>query len=93
MAVLKRERERERERAREIERERERERQKETEREGESETETETERQREMIYEHQSNLEEKFNPSILKDDFSPRIDPSIFKSIAPVLLDHSNKTS
>ena len=91
MAVLKRERERERESKRD--RERERKRETERDRERERARETETERQREMIYEHQSNLEEKFNPSILKDDFSPRIDPSIFKSIAPVLLDHSNKTS
>ena len=91
MAVLKRERERERESKRDREREKERDRKRQRERERARET--ETERQREMIYEHQSNLEEKFNPSILKDDFSPRIDPSIFKSIAPVLLDHSNKTS
>ena len=31
----------------------------------------------EIIYETQSNLEEKDNPSILKHDFSPRTDPSI----------------
>ena len=40
----------------------------------------------EIIKEPQSNLEEKVNPSILKDDFSSRIDPCIFTSIAPVLL-------
>ena len=38
-------------------------------------------------------LEEKVNPSILKDDFSSRIDPLIFTSIEPLLLDWSNKTS
>ena len=32
-------------------------------------------------------LEEKVNPSILKEDFSLRTDPFIFTSIAPVLLD------
>ena len=32
-------------------------------------------------------------PTILKDDFSSKTDPSIFVSIAPVLLDWSNKTS
>ena len=42
--------------------------------------------------EPQSNLEETVNPSILKDDFSSRTDPSIFTSIKPVLLDYSNKT-
>ena len=31
------------------------------------------------------------NPSILKDDFSSRTDPSIFTSIAPVLLDRSGE--
>ena len=41
----------------------------------------------------QSKLEEKVNLSILKDEFSSRTDPSIFTSIAPVLLDRSNKTS
>ena len=42
----------------------------------------------------QSSLEEKVNHSILKGEFSQRIDPSsIFTSIAPVLLDWSNKTS
>ena len=35
----------------------------------------------------QSNLEETVNPSILKDDFSLRTDPSTFTSIAAVLLD------
>ena len=42
--------------------------------------------------EPQYNLEETVNPSILKDDFSSRTDPSIFTSIKPVLLDYSNKT-
>ena len=35
----------------------------------------------------QSNLEEKVNPSILKDVLSSRTDPFIFTSIAPVFLD------
>ena len=43
--------------------------------------------------EPQSNLEEKVNPSILKDDFSSRTGPSIFTSITPVLLEWSNKIS
>ena len=47
----------------------------------------------EIMYELQSNLEQKVNPSILKDDFSSTTDPSIFTSIAPVLLDRPNKTS
>ena len=47
----------------------------------------------EIMLEPQSNLEEKDNPNILKDDFSTRNDPSIFTSIAPVLLDQSNETS
>ena len=47
----------------------------------------------EIIQEPQSNLEEKVNPSILKDDFSSRTDPFIFTSIEPLLLDRSNKTS
>ena len=38
-------------------------------------------------------MEEKENPSILKDDFSARTYPSIFASIVPVLLDRSNKTN
>ena len=46
-----------------------------------------------VMYEPQSNLEEKVNSSILKDDFSSTIDPSILRSIAPVLLDQSNETS
>ena len=46
----------------------------------------------EIMQEAQSNLEEKVNPSILKD-FSSRTDPSIFTSTAPVLLDRSNETS
>ena len=41
----------------------------------------------------QSNLEEKVNSSILKDDFSSETDSSIFKSIASGLLDQSNQTS
>ena len=47
----------------------------------------------ERVQESQSNLEEKVNPSILKDDFSSRTDPSIFTSIEPLLLDRSNETS
>ena len=31
--------------------------------------------------------------SILKDDFFARTDPSIFRSITPVLLDRSNEAS
>ena len=38
-----------------------------------------------------SNLEEKDNLSILKDDFSSRTDPSIFTSRAPELLHWSNE--
>ena len=34
-----------------------------------------------------------YNLGSLKYDFSSRADPSIFTSIEPVLLDHSNKTS
>ena len=42
----------------------------------------------------QSNLEEKDNPKILKDNFSSRKDPSIFTSIAlDWPLARSNKTS
>ena len=40
-----------------------------------------------------SNLEEKVNPSILKDYFSSKTDPPVFTSIAPVLLDQSNEIS
>ena len=47
----------------------------------------------EIIQEPQPNLEEKVNPSILKDQFSSRTDPCIFTSVEPVLLDQSNKTS
>ena len=47
----------------------------------------------EMIQELQSNLEEKVNHNILKDDVSSKKDPSIFTSIAPVTLDRSNETS
>ena len=43
--------------------------------------------------EPQCNLEERVNPSILKDNFSSRTDLSIFTAIAPVLLDQSNETS
>ena len=32
----------------------------------------------------QSNLEEKVNPNIFKDEFSSQTDPSIFTAIAPV---------
>ena len=46
----------------------------------------------EIMYESQSNLEEKVTPSILKDEFSSRTDPAIFRSIAPVLLDRANET-
>ena len=45
------------------------------------------------MYKSQSNLEEKVNPSILKDGFPSRTDPSIFTSIAPVLLDRSNAST
>ena len=38
----------------------------------------------EIMSQPQSNLEEKVNPSILKDDFSSRTDPSIFTFLAPV---------
>ena len=41
----------------------------------------------------QFNLKEKENPSTFKDDFSIKTDPPIVISIAPVLLDWSNKTS
>ena len=41
----------------------------------------------------QFNLEEKFNHSILKDDFSSMTDPSIFTAIATVLLDWSSHMS
>ena len=41
----------------------------------------------------QSNLENKVNPSILKDDFSSRTNPSIFTLIEPLLLDRPNETS
>ena len=41
----------------------------------------------------QSNLEKKVNPSILKDDFSSRADPSIFISMTTVIWDQSNETS
>ena len=43
-----------------------------------------------IMEEPKSNLE-KVNTSILKDDFSSQIDPSISTSIAPMLLDLSNK--
>ena len=38
-----------------------------------------------IMQEPQSNLEEKINPGILKNDFSTRTDQSIFTSIEPVL--------
>ena len=38
-------------------------------------------------------IEDKDNPSILKDDFSSRKNPAIFTSKVPLLLDRSNKTS
>ena len=44
------------------------------------------------MQEPQFNLEEKETPSILKDDFSLRTDPSIFTSIPPELLDRSNES-
>ena len=37
-------------------------------------------------------FQEKVNPSILKNDFSSRTDPSIFTSVAPVLFDWLYKT-
>ena len=43
----------------------------------------------ETVQETQSNLEDKGNPSFLKDDFSSKTDPLIFTSIAPELLDRS----
>ena len=43
----------------------------------------------EIMEDVQSNLDEKDNPSILKDEFSSRTDLSIFTSITPVLLDWS----
>ena len=46
----------------------------------------------EIMQECQSNLKEKDNPSILKEDFSSGTDPSIITSIVPVLFDWSNKT-
>ena len=47
----------------------------------------------EIFQKPQSNLEEKVNPSILKNYFSSTTDPFIFTSIAPVLLDRSDETS
>ena len=47
----------------------------------------------EIMQEPQFNLKGKVNPSILKDDFSSRTDPSILTSIAPVSLHRSNETS
>ena len=38
-------------------------------------------------------LEETVNSSIFKDDFSSKTDPSLFTSIAKVLLNWSNKTN
>ena len=47
----------------------------------------------EIMQEPQSNLEENVYPSILKDDFSSRIDLPIFTSTERLLLDQSNQTS
>ena len=47
----------------------------------------------EIMEEPQSNLEDKVNPSILKDDFSSRTDPFIFISVAPVLIEWSHETN
>ena len=47
----------------------------------------------EIMLEPQSNLEEKVDPSILKDDFSSRTKPSIFTSITPKLLDQPKQNS
>ena len=47
----------------------------------------------EIMKENQSTLEEKGSLSILKDYFSSRINPYIFTSIAPEVLDWSDKTS
>ena len=47
----------------------------------------------ETMQEPRSSSEETDNPSILKNYFSSRTNPSIFISIAPVLLDQSNETS
>ena len=44
-------------------------------------------------FRRESNLEEKFNPSIIKYDFSSSTDPSISTLIAPVFLDQSNEIS
>ena len=41
----------------------------------------------------QPNLEEKVNPSTLKEDFFSRTDQFIFTSILSVLLDQSKETS
>ena len=46
-----------------------------------------------IMSEPESNLQKKVNPRILKGDFPPRTDPSIFTSIAPVLSDCPNKPS
>ena len=40
----------------------------------------------EKMWEPQSNIEEKDNSGILKDDFCSRTDPTILTSITPVLL-------
>ena len=47
----------------------------------------------EIMLEPQSNSKEKVNPSILRDGFSSRTDPSIFTLIVPVLLDQLKETS
>ena len=41
----------------------------------------------ELMQEPQSNLEENYSSGILKNDFSSRANPTIFKSITPQLLD------
>ena len=46
----------------------------------------------EIMKQPQSSLEEKVNPSIVKDNFSSRTAPYIFTSIASVLLDQSDET-
>ena len=47
----------------------------------------------EIMQEPQLNWEEKDSLSILKDIFVLGTDPSIFTSVAPVLLDWSNERS
>ena len=47
----------------------------------------------EVMEEPQSNIEEKVNSSILKDDFSSKTNLSIFMSLAPVSLDQPKENS